>query len=181
MAHALTGLRAKLRFVAEECGDFAVDARGDVDVGIGLEGEEHVQLGDAVGLQTLFEKLREDERDDGAGEDGVRGGLAGGPVIRMVDVPVVDEDRRRIMANDAVRANLADDAGDIAADVERRLKNAIGIAQEDDVLHADDASGAIGDDAVGDFRTFVNPAGDAPGNTEFDIVGVRGDDEDARW
>ena len=104
--------------------------------------------------------------------------------------------------DDALRAHPADDAADVAAQVEGRLEAAVGMTEEGDVGDADhlrrrpllgladlDHRGArhgaveatrlaAGADAVGDLDPRVGPAGDDACGSEVDVVGVRGDDQD---
>ena len=104
--------------------------------------------------------------------------------------------------DDALGPHLADDARQVAAQVERRLDATVGVAEEHEVGDADvlgrrgllvsaqlrhlgasdvlvePARVAVGDDAVGDVDAGVGPRRHAPGDAEVDVVGVRGHDQD---
>jgi hypothetical protein len=155
-----------------------------------------------VRIETLGEELGEDASCFGGREDRVQGGARHRAVIGMVQVLVAVPPRGRIAAHDDVRALLADDPREIAPEGERRLDDAVLVAEEHDVLHAEDpcrvvklalatgneavserrvlvgAGAAGGDEAERDGPALARPAGHGPRDRELDVVRMRGDAED---
>ncbi len=101
-----------------------------------------------------------------------------------------------------LRADSTDLAGDVAAQIEAGGDRAVGIAEKDDVVDADDLRGrallglaqdghllarrvvetagvAVRGDAVGDLDAGGRPAGDGARRPEVDVVRVRGEDQHA--
>ncbi len=136
---------------------------------------------------------------------GIYGVERGNPGREMIGMARVDAVERALgrLADDPLRAHLANDPRQIATQCERGFDRAVGVREEAHVLDADDLRGrdllvaaqrshlrawdaelraagvAIGHDAVGDLDAAVGPHRDRARDAEVDIIGMRHDHEDA--
>jgi hypothetical protein len=126
--------------------------------------------------------------------------LTGRDVVGVVDVALVGDAEPRIHREDHVGLVDADLARDVLAHLERRIEVAVLVAQEDDVLHAEDLRGlallrvshvaqlvarhvrvlrtrcAVRDHAVRDLDARLGPLRDRAGHAELGVIGMRIDD-----
>ena len=133
----------------------------------------------------------------GEGEDGIERGDADGAVIAVVEAAVA------VPGDHQLGPDVAQDLDDLAAELGAVLDVTIGDAQEDAAVNAEFGGGgfllglaqgaevgwsqrgvfgalvAAGDEAEGDVPAVVGELGDGPAAGEFDVVGVRHDDEGA--
>jgi hypothetical protein len=188
--------------VAAQGLELAVERVGDVDEHVGGARGGEVHLAGRPGLEPLVEQLRVRERVAGVGVDRRHRGLTGSEVVGMARVDALEVALRRLREH-ALRTHPPDLSADVAAQVEARLEPAVGVAQERDVGDADhlgrrpllrladldhrgarhgevEAAGfAAGADAVRHLDARVGPARDGSRAAEVDVIGVRGDDQDA--
>ena len=167
-----------------------------------------VDLPHFVRLEPLGKKLGKVHAIARGREDGGQRRFARGAVIGVVDVLGIHPAHGRVLADDDIRFQAADDAHDLAAQLEVRLQLAIGTSHENHVTCPENArrfplfglsrrreplrrhlrivaalvSG--GEQDVDDLVPLVRPAGDGPGADEFRVVRVRhhhGDLLRPRW
>ena len=124
-------------------------------------------------------------------------------MIRMVEVFAAVPAHRRVAGHDDVGPAAADDAGQIAPHRQGRLEGPVLVAEEDEVLDAEDlrrvprlaladghqpgviarvlvgAGAAAGHQAEGDLAPLAGPGGRAAGDRELVVVRMRRDAEDA--
>ena len=182
--------------------ELGVERVGDVDVVVAVLGGHDPDLGNRPGVEAFVgQQFGEREPVACIRVDGAHRRLADGEMVR-----VAGRDTRPVSfwrgQYDTLRAHAADLAGDVFAQVEGYGHRAVRIAQEDQVVDADDLGGgallglaqcghllarrvveaariAVGRDAVRDLDAGRCPVGDRSGDAEVDVVGMRGHDERA--
>jgi hypothetical protein len=183
--------------------DLSVDGLGDVDGEFASAGSGDVDLAESPPrLDSFLEELREMTGRRPRRHGDVEGRLPDRSMIGMVHKPATGQ-RHRVHSDEPVRPRSPKDTSEVTTQIERRLDVAVAIAEEDDVLDADDlgrgegllasdvgqlrtgelvisrAGRPVCDDAVGHVGSLVDPPRDGARGPELDIVGVRGDDEDS--
>jgi hypothetical protein len=185
-----------------ERGRLGLERVADVDPRVGGHRAADQDFLHLVRRETFGEQVGEDAARFRGRKHGVEGGAGDGAMVRVVQVLVAVVTHRGITAHDDVRANPPDHAREIATQPERGLHDAVGIAEQHDVLHAEDARRLVqltlsrgdepvairrvlvgprpagGDETEQDAPPFPRPARDAPGHRELDVVGMRRDAED---
>src|SRR5215212_10815876 len=194
---------ADLADVGLERGDLQMDRALDVDVHVGPIAAPDVHLSHLVRLEPLAQQLREDQRVPGRWVYRVQAGVAGRPVVGVVDVALGAPAGRRVLADHHVRLEAANLADDVAPESDRVHEDAVLVVQEHQLLHAEPVAGlALLDPAnlgqlrgrhgairralvagraehVVDLFALLGPLADRSGRHEFGVVWVRHDDENA--
>src|SRR5207244_6150590 len=134
----------QLALVAEEGVDLGLDVVADVDPAVGFEGAREVDGRDEVDGEPGGQLLGEVVGVAGAGGDGIERGPAGHPVVGVVEVPVAEEHRRRVGADDDLGLQLADQLHDPAADLEVVAQLAVAVVEVEVAGQAERGGGLLG-------------------------------------
>src|ERR1700687_417996 len=194
---------ADLAFVLAQGFDLQVDGLAYVDPDIGLVRTGQVDLLHVVRLQPFVEQLGKDKARVRAGDDRVQRRLARGTMVGMVDVALAAPASGGVGRNDDVRLGASNSAGDLAAQVERRLQRTVVVAEEEDVLdpklqrrrsllgvtdlgqpfgghrRVAAATVAVGQNQIGDLPAFFRPAGHRAGRAKLGVIRMSHHYEDA--
>ena len=133
--------------------------------------------------------------------DGTERRLTSGEVIGVAGIDAIEVAQRR-WGYDSLGSDTADDAGEVAPQLQADHQAPVGVGEKGQVGDSDggrrgglldpprlthllaghrlvEAPGvAVGDDAVGDFDAVLDPSRHRTGGAEIDVIGMGGDDQD---
>ena len=121
--------------------ELALERGRDVDPGVGSIGPEQVEPADPVRRQAGSGERREGHRVARGRIDGVDGGHAGRPVVRVVDPAALVEEGVRVGGEDRVGAEGPDLAHELLAQGQVVGQRPIRLVEERDAGVADDRRG----------------------------------------
>src|SRR6266480_883821 len=124
--------------------DLRVEEPGDVLGAVGLVRPAEPHVVDVLRLEALTELLAEEVRVAAAGEAAVERDPSGRPMVGVVVVAVLEEDRGRIAADHRFGADLADPAGGRLADDARVLELAVVRREHADAREPEHLGGGLG-------------------------------------
>ena len=119
----------------QQCFQLDVPGLGDVDHHVGLQGERAPDFLWHMRQVAFDQQFREKNRASGRRKDRVHRCLAGGAVIGVID-PVGCEQGLRVAGDKDIRFELADDADNVAAQVQVRDEIAVRAIHKVYRLHA---------------------------------------------
>ncbi len=189
---------------AQRC-NFEINRASSVDPRIAAAPPLHVDLADFVCAQSLLLQLLEDVRLTSGRENSLQGDAGSGAMVGMVDVGAVDKPNGRVATHNHFGPKTPHLPYDFATQFQRVDQCAIGFAQKDHFLHADDSGGgalllladggclcarqrqvgnadvAARQQQVGDFGAALHPTRSRAGCAKFDVVWVGEDEHRPAW